>query len=262
MADSASAVPHEPWYAGRHKDAVLYLLVAVLLIELAVGGVAFFYGLIHAAPETPGGPPMARFPWLGWAIAALLCPVGLLLIVHLTGLWLSRTLNRDERSRESSGEVPERLRRFYAIVQNTPTVVMLVCILLLGAILVFVDGALSGLISLGGQLLIYTPWLAGSAAALLTGCYVTHRFFIYRHQRMEREYDYRREVLERTGIVLLDKDSMRLAPGTNPTELPNAMPHALPAALDVENLSTDNGQGIRQEQASPPDGPNRSRPER
>ena len=144
---------HGPWYAGRHKDAVFYLLTAVLLIELAVGGIAFFYGVIHAVPLTPGGPPMARFPWFGWAVAAVLAPVGLLLIVHLTGLWLARALNRDRDAGGEADALPERLRRFYVILRNTPTIVVLTGILLLGAGLFFVDGALSGLISLGGRLL-------------------------------------------------------------------------------------------------------------
>ena len=48
-----------PWYAGKHKDTLFYLLIAVLFVEMIVGGVSFFYGLVHAAPEAPGGPPGA-----------------------------------------------------------------------------------------------------------------------------------------------------------------------------------------------------------
>lgn len=209
-----------PWYAGQYKDALLYLMIAIFFVELIVGGVAFFYGLMHAAPLTPGGPPMARFPWLGWAAAAVLAPVGLLLIVHLAGTWVSRTLSRDEAhmaessgggSHDSGAEVlPERLQRFYAIIRNAPTVVVLLGILLLGAGLFFVDGALSALIHLGGALTQYIPWIAGSTAALLAVCFLGHRWFIYRRQRMEQEYAYRREVLERTGIVLVDRGCVPL----------------------------------------------------
>ena len=73
----------QPWYAGEHKDMLFYLLIAVLFVEMIVGGVSFFYGLMHAAPETPGGPPVARFPWLVWALASVLAPVALLLVVLL-----------------------------------------------------------------------------------------------------------------------------------------------------------------------------------
>ena len=47
----------QPWYAGQYKDALLYLMIAIFFVELVVGGVAFFYGVMHAAPEVPGGPP-------------------------------------------------------------------------------------------------------------------------------------------------------------------------------------------------------------
>lgn len=54
-----------PWYAGQYKDVLFYLLIAVLFVELIVGGVAFFYGLMRSAPVTPGGRPWPAFP--GWA---------------------------------------------------------------------------------------------------------------------------------------------------------------------------------------------------
>ena len=100
-----------PWYAGEHKDTLFYLLIAVLFVEMIVGGVSFFYGLVHAAPEAPGGPPVARFPWLIWALAAVLAPVALLLVVHLTGRWLSHTLEGEQDGADSAA-VPERLQRF------------------------------------------------------------------------------------------------------------------------------------------------------
>ncbi|SDF41660.1 hypothetical protein [Desulfovibrio legallii] len=208
------------WYAGPYKDALLYLMVAIFLVELVVGGVSFFYGVMHAAPEAPGGPPLARFPWLGWAVAAILAPVGLMLLVHLSGTWVARFLGREDAAAPQGeggaaddaddAQVPERLRRFYAIIRNAPTVVVLLGILLLGAGLFFVDGAFTALVRMGGALVPYIPWIAGSAAALLAVCYLVHRWFIYRHHKMQEEYAYRRQVLERTGIVLVDKGCVPL----------------------------------------------------
>lgn len=159
FADRSGAGPRAgrgplAWYAGPYKDALLYLMVAIFLVELAVGGVSFFYGVMHAAPETPGGPPLARFPWLGWAVAAVLAPVGLMLLVHLSGTWVARFLGREDAapaakeagSDADEAQVPERLRRFYAIIRNAPTVVLLLGILLLGAGLFFVDGAFTALV--------------------------------------------------------------------------------------------------------------------
>ena len=250
-AGKSRSAQGEAWYAGPYKDALIYLMVAIFFVELVVGGVSFFYGVMHAAPEVPGGPPLARFPWLGWAVAAVLAPVGLMLIVHLSGTWVSRYLGREDgqRAEAQAGaqnaddeQVPERLRRFYAIIRSAPTVVLLLGIMLLGAGLFFVDGAFSALVRLGGALTDYIPWIAGSLAAMIAVCYLVHRWFMYRHHRMQQEYEYRREVLERTGIVLVDKgciplpqnEMQRLALGGQVVEA-----KALPPVLDAQAAPGD-----------------------
>ncbi len=248
-AGKSRSAQGEAWYAGPYKEALIYLMVAIFFVELMVGGVSFFYGVMHAAPEVPGGPPMARFPWLGWAVAAVLAPVGLMLIVHLSGTWVSRYLGREDgqRAEAQAGaqsaddeQVPERLRRFYAIIRSAPTVVLLLGIMLLGAGLFFVDGAFSAIVRLGSALTDYIPWIAGSLASMIAVCYLVHRWFMYRHHRMQQEYEYRREVLERTGIVLVDKgciplpqnEMQRLALGGQVVEA-----KALPPMLDAETGS-------------------------
>ena len=262
-ADAAAAqkrpVSGQPWFAGQHKDALMYLMIAIFFVGLVVGGVAFFYGVMHAAPEVPGGPPLARFPLLGWALAAILAPVGLILIVHLAGTWVSHFLGREAHDMGETGgggtagkassdadQVPERLQRFYAIIRNTPTVVLLLGILLLGAALFFVDGAFTALVGLGQSLTPYIPWIAGSLAAMIAICYLVHRMFVYRHHRMQQEFAYRREVLERTGIVLVDKnyiplpqsEEQRLALGEARVVDAQA---ALPPVLDVEAQTGEPG---------------------
>ena len=55
---------------------------------------------------------------------------------------------------------------------------------------------------------------------------------------MEQEYAYRREVLERTGMVLMDKSCVALPPsdtaGAPAPGLPPTEPAALPEVVDVE----------------------------
>jgi len=205
----------KPWYAGEHQDALFYLLIAIFFIELIVGGVAFFYGIIHAAPEVPGGPPLARFPWLAWGLAAVLSPVALLLIVHLAGSWLQGAITRDEevKAEAQKGDaenLPDGVKRFYAFVRHAPTIVLLIAVLFCGVALFFVEGALGALMELGRALVPHIPWIAGSAAALLSICFLAHVCMVYRQRKMENEYAWRREVLEKTGLVLVDKGSVPL----------------------------------------------------
>lgn len=230
---SANSENSRPWYAGKNQDVLFYLLIAVFFIEFIVGGIAFFYGIMHARPEVAGGPPVARFPWLYWALGAILAPVGFLLIVHLTGSLLNTTLNREEREKslkpDESDELPDGMRRFYAAVRHAPTVIILISILLLGAALFFMDGAFVFLKDLFIKLLPYIPWLAGSLAALLAICFITHAIMLFRQRKMENEYAWRREVLEKTGLVLTDKDSQ-------PLSLENLNNHTLPAAMNKAEL--------------------------
>lgn len=242
------AASNKPWYAGENQDALFYLLIAIFFIELIVGGVAFFYGIIHAAPETPGGPPVARFPWLAWGAAAVLAPVAMLLIVHLAGSWLSHTLTREESAPkgDDAEKLPEGMRKFYAAVRHAPTLVLLLAILLVGVALFFVEGALAALMEFGKALVPYIPWLAGSAAALLAICFIVHAFMVYRQRKMENEFAWRREVLEKTGLVLVDKSSVALPHNEKQAALVAPEQKALEEGeiLDVsESGDMDNGQG-------------------
>lgn len=218
------------WSKGENRDTIIYLLIAIFFLELIIGGIAFFYGIMHARPSLAGGPPEAQFPILGWAIGAVAAPVALLLIVHLSGLWVSNTLERERQPGKPGSErmVPKRLRYFYACVQHAPTVVILLGILLLAAALVFVDGMFSAVLAFGAALKPYVPWIAGSIAALLGVCYLGRLLLIYRHRRMEQEYAYRREVLEKTGIVLVSKGSIPLNRGIEPLQAVDGGGYALP----------------------------------
>lgn len=231
VSSSSSKASH--WTESRHKDIIIYLLVAIFLLELAVGGASAIYGIIHAEPVEPGGPPLPRFPWLGWGLAALLLPVGLLLILHLSGLLVARTLERpaggepaaegQTAGQAAATSLPPHVERFYSIVRHAPTVVILLSLLVFGGLLLFVDGLVETLGRLGGAMMVYLPWIVGGLVIFLTVCYVTRQFFLYRHHQMEREYAFRQAVLERTGIILLPD-------GKTPLEIPPAALNALPAA--------------------------------
>ena len=200
------------WYDGQNREIVVYYLIAVAFLELIVGAVAFFYGVVHAEPMGPDGVRMASFPWVGWLIAAILSPVGLLLILHLSGQYFSRSLNATSADGMAGGadageEVPERVQRLYAIVKHAPTVVVLLGLIALGGALFFLDSAMDVLISMGRGILPYLPWILGSLTVFLIVCYIVRQIFVARHNRMQQEYAYRLKVLEKTGIIIASKGS-------------------------------------------------------
>ncbi len=213
-SDQARRTLRRNWYDGQNREIVVYYLIAVAFLELIVGAVAFFYGVVHAEPMGPDGVRMASFPWVGWLIAAILSPVGLLLILHLSGQFFSRSLNATSAEGMVAGggagadeEVPERVQRLYAIVKHAPTVVVLLGLLALGGALFFLDSAMDVLLNMGRGILPYLPWVLGSLTVFLIVCYVVRQIFIARHNRMQQEYAYRLKVLEKTGIIIASKGS-------------------------------------------------------
>lgn len=200
------------WYDRQHRELLFYLSVAIFFLELVVGAVAFFYGVIHAEPGLNGGPPRFQFPWLGYVLAAVLLPTALLLIVHLAGVGLFRSLRGKEATEEWQKDLPERLRKVYAIIQGAPTVVLLLGILLLGVALFYFDGAMSALLRLGQTAEKYLPWIIGGVVAAWCVGYVARIWLNYRTRHMEAEYAFRREVLERTGVIIVDRGGMQLPP--------------------------------------------------
>ncbi len=228
------------WNDKQYTDLVFYLFIAILLLELVVAGVAFFYGIIHATPDPNGGPPRFQFPWLAYALAAVLVPAALLLILHLFGFDVFRTTKSSHKDDEVwQAELPARLRKAYLIIKNAPTIVLLIGILLLGAGLVYVDGALNALFALSTEITQYLPWIIGAAVLVWCVGYAGRMWFAYRTRRLEEEYAFRREIFERTGQIIVDRGAMQLPPAEqNIKALGGATIEALPAN-NSDNIQDD-----------------------
>lgn len=221
------------WYDKQHKDLLFYLSIAIVFLELIIGGVAFFYGVIHAKPAQNGLPPQFQFPWMAYAIAAVVGPAVLLLIVHLAGVGLFRSL-RDSREEDEAWrqDLPERLRKVYAIVQGAPTILLLVGVMALGAALFYIDGAMTALFRLGSTVEVYLPWIIGAVAGGWCIAYLGRMWLNYRTKRLEAEYQFRREVLERTGVIIVDRGSVQLPPSFLDNGLPRALENGASLALE------------------------------
>lgn len=206
---------------SERQDAYFYLLVAILFAEMIVGVASVFYGISRAAPETPGGPPTARFPWLAWIVGSVLAPAAILLVAHIIELWLRKPGDAGEGKTE---DLPEGVRRFYASARHAPAIVVLSGVLLAGAALYFVDGALAALMETGKALAPHLPWIAGSAAAFLAVCVITRAFLVYKQRKLASEYAWRREVLERTGVILADKRAAIMGSTKTPPAIIDAAP--------------------------------------
>ncbi|MDR0465949.1 MAG: hypothetical protein LBH94_01180 [Deltaproteobacteria bacterium] len=207
----------------QSKDMVFYLSMSIIFVELLIMLAALCYGIVTAKPPVGGGAPQFNFPWLTCFIALLVAPAALLLMVHLTGVGLFRSLHGHEDDQAWQEKLPERIRRVYSLIQGAPVVVLLLGVILLGALLFFVDGALGILMRLAQTIENYLPWIIGGAAGAVCVCVTAARWFDYRSKRVAEEYAFRREVLEKTGVIIVDKGGIPLPPGDD-------RQYALPAA--------------------------------
>ena len=219
----------------QSKDLVFYLSMAIIFVELLITLAALCYSIVTARPPAGGGVPQFNFPWITYFIALAVAPAVLLLMVHLTGVGLFRSLRGHENDEAWQEKLPDRIRRVYSLIQGAPIVVLLLGVILLGALLFFVDGALGILMRMAQTIEHYLPWIIGGMAGIACVGITAKYWFGYRSTRIAEEYAFRREVLEKTGVIIVDKGSMPLPPGDDRQyTLPMAQEEAPSPAEDIQ----------------------------
>ena len=202
----------------ERKNLLMYIVIAIVLMELAMTVGAVVYSITHAE-RMASGMMRFNFPWLGYTIMATLIPVLTMLIFHLVGMGLTR------RSSDGAPLPESRAATFFALVRGAPTIILFAGFVILGAALYYLDGVMALLLKLGDSFQTVAIWLIGALGLTLCVNAVAKAVFMYKSKQMEAEYAFRREVLERTGTILLDA---RLAPTTDLRQIP--------APLDVKAL--------------------------
>ena len=222
----------------QSKDLVFYLAMTIIFVELLITLAALCYGIVTARPAASGGPPQFNFPWITYFIALGVAPAVLLLMVHLTGVGLLRSLRGHEDDEAWQEKLPDRIRRVYGLIQGAPVAVLLLGVILLGALLFFVDGALGVLMRMGRTIERYLAWIISCIAGIVCVGITAKYWFGYRGRKISEEYAFRREVLEKTGVIIVDKGSMSLPPGDNGRyALPAAEEKALPSAEEIVDIT-------------------------
>ena len=208
----------------EEKQIALYMVTGIVLAELAITLGAVIHSITNATVGADGTPQF-HFPWLGYLVAMLVAPAVILLLVQLVGLVFSRPAGGGEDALEN---VPPRVRALYALVHGAPTILVLLAVVLIGVAVYYLDGVLALLLKIGDSFQTIAIWLVGGFSAAWIVSYAVRAAAHYKLRQMEAEYAFRRDVLERTGMVLLDA---RHAPHTECRLLPADAPNA-PGALD------------------------------
>lgn len=196
----------------QRRELWLYIAVSIAGVELMIATGAVLYSFISAVPDTSGAARVI-FPWLSWGALSAVAPALILLLVHLADVGLFRAPGGAYSEQEWQKLLPARMQKIYSIIKGAPVVAVLVSIVLLGAALLTLDGALGALQRFGSVLLPYLPYIAAGVSGVVVVTIIAIAWLNYRTRRLIAEYEFRREVLEKTGVIIVDKGSMALPPG-------------------------------------------------
>lgn len=213
----------------EQKSLFLYLVVGIVLMELAVTVGAILFSITNAQKSSTGIPEF-HFPWIGYLVSVVLVPVLVMLLVNLVSLGFSRP-SSGASGGGTEEAIPQRMRTFYALIRGAPTVILFAGFVLMGAAIYYFDGVIAFLLKLGDAFEVVAIWVVGGFTAAWIISYVVRMWLQYKSRQMEAEYAFRQEVLRRTGMVILDT---KHAPTTEFRMLPAPDMAALPPVPDLE----------------------------
>jgi hypothetical protein len=224
--------------AAELKTFFVNYLTSMLVVEGLIFFVAFVYRLSGEA---------AVFPWRPYIFASFAVPLAITFVFGVILKTFNRYLHRTPL--EAGPQPPEgellatgRLPRALGLLHQVPFLLSLLLLLLLLFALYHAGAIALFLTQVGEQALRYILLALGVvlAVAALGGLIWMLLSYRLRKARLESEYRYRREVMERTGLVILgedrvvDREGRLLGPGGAPAVEGREQTLILPAEVQED----------------------------
>ncbi|WMW65973.1 hypothetical protein [Nitratidesulfovibrio liaohensis] len=225
----------------ERKYVLAYIVIGIVLVEFLVAIVAIWQGVANVQ-SMPDGTVRFRFPWGGYLVSVAAAPVVVLLVLQVIALGYTRLIKGDPVLTEAQlRQLPPWLQKMLAAVNGVPTFLLLLGVTLLATVIYYFDKVLGFVIRLGESTEHLVLWVGGGMLAAWCVGYLGRMLFAYKVRRMQEEYAYRREVLERTGMIIVDQRSMLAQlPGQDDA----MMPRALPGTIDVSPSGGGQATGV------------------
>jgi len=195
--------------ASLYSAAELRKFISNYLILLGVTeGLIFFFCWVHYLATR-----QIEFPWKAYLIAAFLTPVAISFLLGLTVYGFNRYLYGRELSHEAGAERSPTINRFDEAVRSLQQVPFLVTLLLLvlgGGGIYKLDAIVAYLSRAGERALEYLLWGLAAGAGVTTVVALVWMVLSYRLRCRRLAYlqQYRTQVLERTGLILLEDETV------------------------------------------------------
>lgn len=199
-----------PVRKGEYWASVFVLLfVAAFFITIA----ALCYGIITTPPARPGTISRIAFPWMGWFAAMLISPAVILgSAQYLAARHKLEGQPEDAKEKAWAGQLSGRALQAYRIIKDAPLFMVCFALVALGATLLVIDGAFALVRGVVLALVPYAPFFIGGVTAFAIAIAALMAWFRHAGNKLAAEYAFRREVLEKTGVILLDERGKAILP--------------------------------------------------
>lgn len=188
-------------------SVVILVFVSAFFISIA----AVCYGIIVTPPAGPGVIPTIRFPWVGWFAGMLVSTASILGFAQYTagknsGEWAN------EAERAWASQLSGKTLKVYCVIKDAPLFMVCFALIALGATILVIDGAFGLVSGIVLALVPYAPYFVGGVTAFAIAIATLMAWFRHASNRLAAEYAFRREVMEKTGVILLDAKGKAILP--------------------------------------------------
>ncbi|MCA1796709.1 MAG: hypothetical protein LC645_04040 [Geobacteraceae bacterium] len=191
------------------KDLFIKYLILIGVIE----GFIFFVSFISQL-----GPENVPFPWKSFFFAAFIVPLTITFLLGIIVLGFDRYLyghhpegSESERRHLSVAEQQSRIQKFHAVIyviRQIPFLLGLLLLVILAAVGYKLDEILAVVGHIGEETVFYVSIALAVilGAALIMGLIWMFMSYNLRKKSMEYQYQYKKDVVEHTGMIIFDDE--------------------------------------------------------
>ncbi len=222
------------------KDLFIKYLILIGVIE----GFIFFVSFISQL-----GPENVPFPWKSFFFAAFIVPLTITFLLGIIILGFDRYLygHHVDSSKEDGGhhlsaaEHQSRIQKFHAVIyviRQIPFLLGLLLLVILAAVGYKLDTIMAVIGHIGEETIFYVSVALAVVlgAALILGTVWMFMSYNLRKKSMEYQYQYKKDVVEQTGMIILDDERIMDNKGKLLTDKrQRQLPHQSSAADDGDD---------------------------
>ncbi|OEU72066.1 MAG: hypothetical protein BA874_01175 [Desulfuromonadales bacterium C00003068] len=211
-SSTSTAAPRKGIAAMFEKEELKDLFIKYLILIGVIEGFIFFVSFLSQL-----GPENTPFPWKSYFFAAFIVPLTITFLLGVIVLGFDRYLygHQPESSEGplglSASEQQGRVQKFHAfiyVIRQMPFLMGLLMLVVLSGVVYKLDGILAVIGHVGERTAYY---LLITLAVLLVASVVLGLVWMFmsyslRKKSMEYQYKYKKDVVDKTGLIILEGD--------------------------------------------------------